>query len=403
MYKVIIILAACFLTFGASAQRIDKIQTKDGSFYNGFISEQVPGKQVMIYAENASVIFRKKEILNQRKDYYDFQQLSESSKDLIRGVCDTTALQLCAFEYRGNYYENLYIGETADSTVRVLALTPRTYIVPWKDLYKTSRLSFNDDPYGIRDVVTLKSGERLVGQIVEQEISKAMSIREQNGNIRAIDAGDVLSVMSERISEKHPLWDQTPLLDRVVFDNGTMMEGFITSRLMGQHVNMLMRYSHDPQMIPMKNIRKYQKTRNRDYKEYAPDTAKVVRLCDKDVELLCLDEKDGVYVYRDTLVHTYFTGTELMLAVKNIPHDRTLALYEFVPVDEKSGSRKKDKPEIMAIPVEANPVYETRLYEEDGFMVCDVIARKAGKYFLTVDGFSAGLNLVFVNKSENEK
>ena len=64
---------------------------------------------------------------------------------------------------------------------------------------------------------------------------------------------------------------------------------------------------------------------------------------------------------------------------------------------------KKNKEEAMVIPTDAHPVYETPLIEEDGFMVCEIVVRKAGKYYLTIDGFNAGLNLIFVNKSEKEK
>ena len=362
----------------------------------------------MIYAENASIVFKQKDMQNQRKDYYEFDRLSESSKEIVRHITDTTALQLASFEYKGAYYENLYMNEVLDSTIRANALTPRTYIIPWNDLLKTSRVATNDDPYGTKDIVTLKSGERLIGQITAQEISKSMTLLTESGAIRTINVADILSIMSEKISEKHTLWEQTPLLDRLVLDGGATMEGFITSRLMGQHVNILQKYAQDAQQIPMKNIRKYQKTRNRDYKVFAPDTAKIVRLNDKDAVMLALDCEDDVYVCKDTLTNTFFTGTEIRLAVKNVPHDKRVALYECIPADGKfeavlKNMLKKDKEEAMVIPADAHPVYETPLIEEDGFMVCEIVVRKAGKYYLTIDGFNAGLNLIFVNKSEKEK
>ena len=81
MRRIIMLIAASSMALAASAQTIDRIYTKDGSVYNGFISEQVPGKQVMIYAENASIVFKQKDMQNQRKDYYEFDRLSESSKE----------------------------------------------------------------------------------------------------------------------------------------------------------------------------------------------------------------------------------------------------------------------------------------------------------------------------------
>lgn len=406
MRRLVILLAAVLITSSAAGQAIDKIQTKDGSVYNGFISEQEPGKHVLICAENASIIFKKKEMFNLRHDHYDYQRLSESSKQIVRIITDTTFLQLSSFDYDGDYFENLLVTDYMDSTVRAIALTQRTYIIPWKELVRTTRLSYNADPYGIRDVITLKSGERLIGQITEQEISKSMTLRTDDGLVRTIKVGDVLSIMSECISEDNSLWEQTPLLDRVVFQNGSMMEGFITSRLMGQHVNLLMKYSKDPQQIAMKDIRKYQKTRNRDFRSYAPDTARVVSLNDKEVALHALNEDNGVYVYKDTLVNTFFSGTDLKLSIKNIPYAKTAALYEYTPIKDESESRiksKKNKGERFIIAVDAHPIYETPFIENDGFMTCDVVVRKPGKYFLTINGFASGINLVFINKSENEE
>lgn len=399
-------MAALAVSSAASAQIIDKVQTKNGSYYNGFISEQVPGSQVMVYAENASIVFKKKDMTNQRKDYYDFSRLTESSKEIIRNHCDTASLQLASFEYKGTYYENMYLGEAMDSTVRALALTPRTYIIPWNDLLKTSRVSLNTEPYGIRDIVTLKSGERMIGQITEQEIGKTMLLKDQNGVSHMIKASEVLSIMSERISDKYSLWEQSPLLDRIVLDNGTSMDGFITSRLLGQHISLLMRYSHDAQQISMKNIKKYQKTRNAEYKVFAPDTAKVIMLNNIKVVPVSLEKEEGAYAQKDTLEHTYFVGSDLKLALKNVSYAKTAALYEYTEVQEKSSIMdiiKKDKKVMLEILESAQPIYETPFIEEDGYMVCNLVARKPGKYFLTIDGFNAGLNLVFVNKSEKEE
>ena len=74
---------------------------------------------------------------------------------------------------------------------------------------------------------------------------------------------------------------------------------------------------------------------DRDYKVFAPDTAKIVRLNDKDAVMLALDCEDDVYVCKDTLTNTFFTGTEIRLAVKNVPHDKRVALYECIPADGK--------------------------------------------------------------------
>ncbi len=98
MRRLILTLVASTFVFGASAQCIDKILTKDGSEYVGFISEQVPGKQVLVFAEHASIIFKHKEMQNVRTDHYNFDLLSDEAKVIAGALCDTTSFKLSSFE-----------------------------------------------------------------------------------------------------------------------------------------------------------------------------------------------------------------------------------------------------------------------------------------------------------------
>lgn len=406
MRRLLFIGLALSMSIVATAQSIDKIQSKDGSIYYGFISEQIPGKQVMVYAENASLVFNKKEMQNQRKDYYDFNLLSEDSKSRIRHITDTASLNLLSFEYKGRYFENMYITERLDSTIIALALTPRSYIIPWKDVSKTSRLTQNDDPYGIRDIVTLKNGERITGQVIEQEISKTLTIKDEKGIPHKLNTKDILSILSEKISEKHTIWEQAPLLDRVIFNNGSEVEGFITSRVMGQNLNIITKNSSITQAHSAKDVKKYQKTRNRDYVAYAPDTAKVVLLNDKGVVLQGLKAEDGLYAFKDTLSTTVLVGSVLKIKIKNIPHQKTAALYEYTKLDSATNPirsiLKKDEIK-FAIFTDTTPIYETVFTEEDNYLIAEVTVRKSGQYFLAIDGFDSGLNIKVEAKLEDKE
>lgn len=388
MRRIILAAAIAFVPAIASAQIIEEVHTKNGSVYSGFISEQQPGTHMSVYAENALIVFDKADVQNSRKDYYDFNLLPELSKELLRDICDTTSLYLTSFDYKGTHYENLYIKETKETTYSTYSLIPRTYFLPWNEVVKTAKVSLKDNPYGIREVVTLKNGERYVGSILEQEISKGIVFEDQNGTRYTFSSNDVLSVLVEKISDKHNLWEQTPLLDRLITSDGTMLEGLITSRIMGQHVNLLMKYSDEPQQILAKNIKKYQKTRNKAFNKYVVDTTKVMRLNDIDATLITLEQDEDVYVRQDVNVNTFNVGTALHLVTKNIPHGKTVAIYEFQVM-------KKGREKSFVIPVDALPIYETTLTAKDDHEVCDLIIRKPGKYYVAIDGFKTGLNVVF--------
>lgn len=408
MRRLILTLVASTFVFGASAQCIDKILTKDGSEYVGFISEQVPGKQVLVFAEHASIVFKHKEMQNVRTDHYSFNLLSDEAKAIASKLCDTAFFKLSSFEYKGRYYENMHIGDRIDSTVRVHAFTPRTYIIDWKNLVKTVRLSQNTDPYGIKDVVTLKQGERLTGQIVSQKISESLVLLLDNGLKREIKNSDILSIMSEKISDKHTLWNQTQLLDRIIFKNGGEAVGFITSRVMGQNINMLSRHAHHSEQYPMKNILKFQKTPNPDYLPYTVDTVKVLTLNSRKAELVALEEKDGAYVMCDTLFQNFIGETSnmtLTLSLKNIEHAKNIALYEYVELDVPFSLKPifKKKEPAFGILVGARPVYRAALEKNGEFMTSEVVIDKYGKYFLSIDGFKSGINLGVMAEQVVEK
>ena len=360
MRKIIFTIAACAISLSSFAQSLDKVMTKDGSYYNGFISEQTPGKQVLVYAEYASIVFKQKDIKNLREDYYDYSRLSMEAKTEIKQMCDTTSLRLASFEYNGRYYENMYVSDRVDSTVRVLSLTPRTYIIPWNDLARIKKISVNDQPYGIREIVTLKGGERLIGQIVDQEISKSMVFKTDDGISRTIPMSDILSILSEKISDKFTVWEQLPLLDRVIDTNGNKLEGFITTRLVVQHVNILPKYGHVAQQVLTKNIVKYQKTTNPEYVAFSPDTAKVLKINSRDVETVTLEAKSELYPVCDTLFHKFFVGTELNLSLKNISHAKTASVYKYGKVKVEFSFEnlfKKNNKENFGIEKTANPLF----------------------------------------------
>ena len=391
--KRIFILALLIAPVIASAQVIEEVYSKEGSVYSGYISEQHPGKQMSVYVEYAYMVFNKADVVDSRKDYYDFNLLPDRSKALIRDICDTSSLYLTSLMYKGQHYENLYVKEVSETAYYAYSLAPRTYILPWNSIVKICKVPLEGYPYGIREVVTLKNGERIVGQILEQETAKGMTIKDVDGRLHRVNSNDVLSVLVEKISDKHNMWEQTPLLDRIVTADGTMLEGLITSRILGQNVNLLMKFSSEPQQLRVENIKKYQKTRNKEFNKYVVDTAKIVRLNDADVKLVALVKEKNMYVVKDENFSTFNMGTELSLVIKNIPHGKTVGIYELRTV-------KKKKIESIVMQADALPVYETTFNKSDDYKECYLVIRKPGKYYISVDGFESGLNVVFENKEE---
>lgn len=394
--KRLLLLAAIFMTPVVSfAQIIEEVHTKNGSKYSGYISEQLPGRHMAVYTESAYIVFNNDEVVDSRRDYYDFNRLPETSKELIREIADTTSLYLTSFEYKGNRFEDLFVVEKSEKSLYAYSLTPRTYYIPWGEITGTSKKPIDGASYGLRDVVTLKNGERIVGYIVDQDTAQGMTIAKTDGSQQTVKVNDILSVLVEKLSDKHSIWEQAPLLDRIITTDDTMLEGLITSRIIGQNVNLLMKFSSEPQQIKVVNIKKYQKTRNSAYKKFVVDTTKLTRLNDTDVTLVTLTKDGDQYIRTENNVNTFTIGTDLNLYVKNIPYGETIAVYEFQMV-------KNGKEHSFVIAKDALPIYETTLNDaDDDVKECRLVIRKPGKYYIAVDGFDAGLNVVFESKKED--
>ena len=63
---------------------------------------------------------------------------------------------------------------------------------------------------------------------------------------------------------------------------------------------------------------------------------------------------------------------------------------------------KNGKEHSFVIAEDALPIYETTLNDaDDDVKECRLVIRKPGKYYIAVDGFDAGLNVVFEIKKED--
>ena len=57
MKRLLILVAILAMPTMSSAQIIEEVHTKNGSKYAGYISEQIPGKQMSVCTESAYIVF----------------------------------------------------------------------------------------------------------------------------------------------------------------------------------------------------------------------------------------------------------------------------------------------------------------------------------------------------------
>lgn len=273
-FIVTLLAVAGFIT-PLTAQNTDYIFVKDGSVYEGFISMQEPGTAISVTAQSATLIVNSENISNLEMATKPVAKLPEQMRNwLNKNRAGETEVEVASLKISGVQYDDVLVLEKG-SRYKLLSFNTHEYNLNWGDIIKTRKNeAFNKKNSGICDVVTLKNGKRFKGVIIEQTIGVELKIKYEKNSIEAIRFSDILSIHTEQVDNKANLWKLLPLLDKVELKDGSELTGFISSRMMGQSIIFVSQNSAVERSIALKDITKYRKVVNSQYKatDKAPQT-----------------------------------------------------------------------------------------------------------------------------------
>lgn len=396
MKKTLFTAISLVLSSGLFAQNLEQVYTSDGSVYEGYICEQVPGKSISVFAEKADIVLATKEIKNIRKDYIQFSALPSAAQDIFRAKGDSTYISVISFEYKDICYDNVYLTSKNDVSTRIMSFLPKTYKLGWDNITKTVRTGSESSVYGIKDIVTLNTGEQYSGAIAQQIIGKNTTIKEDDGTVRIVGNADILSIRYKTVSDEVSLWEQARLLDRIEIDGGRVVEGFISARVFGKKLYIKALGSDFEEVYNLVEIKKYQKFLNRKYKEYVEpeaDTTRSVKVngVDAAISKPCsvkdrsyLTEKDRVLVK---------VGERFNVELKNVECDKSFSLLQtsIMTFTDKSSEVYYGQ-RFPAFKSSDWPIYEcAAVKNEDSTTTAEVVIRKKGTYFLVIDSSNNGI------------
>ena len=288
---ILILLPICLR---AQNLNIEQVYTKDGSCYEGYITEQKPGVQVSIYAVKATLNVPIEEIKERRQEFLPLYALPESARGFLRSQGDTTDIKWTTLNTGKDILDGIY--DTIGSKITVFS--PRTYAIPWSHIIKTTKTPLQGVPWGIMDIVSTGFTEH-EGLVSEQIPGERMTIVLQDGERHVLTFEEIDKVGIVKINPKDNLWKQVQFIDRVILDDGEQIEGVITSRTLGRKITLQQKKDDREVSIPISEIKAYQKYPNplyETYKEPPVDTVKVVRLNGKEVPVTYLHPKDKQYI-----------------------------------------------------------------------------------------------------------
>ena len=256
---LVIALALVGVVCSLSAQNIDRIFAKDGSVYEGYISTQVPGKSIVVTAQSATLVVDAAVITDLK---YQVKEISSLSTNMVAWLSknrsgDVTA-KVASLKVNGVQYNDVLVLEQG-SRYKIMVFASSKFELKWGNIVKTTKIQ--KDASVIVDVVTLKNGKRFKGSITEQIIGVELKIKHDKNSVETVRLSDVLSIHSE-VANNSDLWAKLPLLDKVELKNGSVLIGFISSRMMGSSIMFLTKESAVERSIPLAEIAKYHKLSN---------------------------------------------------------------------------------------------------------------------------------------------
>lgn len=244
--KVITSLIMCSIPVMSMAQKVERVYMNNGSVVAGYICEQIPGKQVTVQSEEATIVVSSDSLEGRMTERIPMARLSEQWQKWAeenRAYTESSGnkmLELTTLTFPNVVYDNVYLLEKGE-TLKFLDIASRKYTFPWKEMYYTVKNRRPDNQTsGIKDVVVMKDGTTYEGQILDQMITKQeMKITTDIQGVVQVKSNDVAQIKSVRLNDKEPLWNQVQLLDRISIKGERQpVEGFIISRTMGESLTL---------------------------------------------------------------------------------------------------------------------------------------------------------------------
>lgn len=243
----------------------EKIILKNGTELEGYISVQYPGKSLVFHAEKAmvylssdkvhSVVEHEREVSSLSDAWKDWAKQNEASlkkeggksylilSDIVlekeQDIADTVLVDDSVKQTGGELNlevspRNVKLVEKG-AVIKYLDLSSVSYDITWNDILMIRR-----EPRsplcltGITDIIEMTSGQRLVGQIIEQIPGKYIRLMGEGGMVEVVEQRQVCVQKKSKLNPNQSLFEQSPWLDVIRTKQGEETKGMIVEQYYGK-------------------------------------------------------------------------------------------------------------------------------------------------------------------------
>lgn len=301
-----------------SAEPYERVVLKNGSVLEGYISAQFLGKNILFMAERANVYIPQENIERISYDERELAGLTDEWKEWAKvnpqAVLKRDNKEFITLSSISLQYVPSKMPETADkgksgnsgkesdkdsvavrkdkepvkinwgvvpvnvrilekgSVVKYLDYSDITYDINWNDVVMIQRDQRNKlDLTGVVDVIEMKSGVFVEGQIIEQTPDSGIKVMKDDGMVEVIPMNKVKSQKRRKLNPDMSLYEQSPLIETVVRQNGEQFSGIIIEQKLAEKNEagyiIISNERGDITRIDSKDVKEIRKSRNAGYKQ----------------------------------------------------------------------------------------------------------------------------------------
>lgn len=270
--KALITVALIVISEALDAKVYDKVFTKDGSIFYGYMSEQIPGKVIHVQSEYAIISFPLEKL-----SYVNYHISHEKNSDNIIAKCeeliDFPLTERVSFMYNNTYFEDAYSLYKSDKDLKVFIDEENNYSLQWKDILKTELVENTLSDKSLRHVITLNSSFTIRGAIISQTTDGSLIVLDDDNVKHQIKGSDILYVNLDIDYNSNDVWDKLTFIDRIFLED-KIIEGLIVYRSKTDGLKVIERSTGEIKNILLNEVIKYQKFLNYSVKKEIPN------LCD---------------------------------------------------------------------------------------------------------------------------
>lgn len=263
--KLYICLVSGLLAGVCFGKPYEKIILKNGTELEGYISVQYPGKNLIFNAEKSmvyissdkvhSIVEHEREVVSLPDAWKDWTKQNGASLKKIGGKSYLTLSDLI-LEKELDITDSVLVDDSSElagselnwgvtprgvklvekgAVIKYLDLSSVSYDITWNDILMIKR-----DPRsplcltGITDIIEMVSGQKLMGQIIEQIPGKYIRLMREGGMVEVVEQRQVCVQKKSKLNPNQSLFEQSPWLEVIRTKQGDEVKGIIVEQHYGK-------------------------------------------------------------------------------------------------------------------------------------------------------------------------